>query len=306
MNSEMYTLVWYTRSELVSIRRKVMPFGQDKRVIMTDSEDELSMRKEVDDIIRDVTQTLDDIIQTEMLLMTTMFLSHIIQSLTVHISKLSALLKEATSKNFIFFPLDINCVRLICFIKTLLVVARANLAILCTSTPKSSVIPESPTNKNKFFIPAMYQQKRPPAVLVRSCSWSERRTASKSSACSKPHVPSKLLASGSSDKTDEYLTRNLLVSEPNYIPPPTIPPAFQRSLSNRRPSRLFVQDQIEEVSRLSKKLCSRDMLDSHAQGKKAMIESLDETEKSEPDAKMKWRSANSIIRTLVKLRTKGK
>ena len=134
MNSELHTLFWYTRAELVSTRRKIIPFPERRHETVTELDD---IRSEVDDIISAIVQTLDDIMETQLLLWNTLFLSHIIHSLSVHLSNLSDVHNAAVSRGVSMLTLDINYIRLECFIKTLLNICQANIITLCTNSSKT-------------------------------------------------------------------------------------------------------------------------------------------------------------------------
>ena len=346
MNSEMFTLFWYTRAELRLIRRQLNSFTEDNDDSNSNPSDTISLRKEVNDIMREVVQTLDDIIDTENIIVNTLFLSHIIQSFTVHISNLQATTKVATTKDVILFPLDSNIVRINCFIKTLIAIARANLVILCTTTPKPSGPNEDDkSNRKQMQIPPMYM-KRTPGMLDRNIKRDEQNEMKVSNGSS---------TQASSTRTNNYLTRNLPMFEPNkshtapllkvlsvdittprdsteHSSQPGSSTSGSRvkkldqskskspySVSHTGMSRKIVDEKIDQITRLTKNLISKDMLTSHAQAIYAMQNSItdklspvltnkkhakyfNEIENETISTKEKWKSTQNVVRMMARLR----
>jgi len=301
MNSEMFTLFWYTRAELALIRKQLNCFAEKQNDTDIDPDEKDSLRKEVDDIIRGVIQTLDDILYTESLVVSTLFLSHIIQSFTVHISNLQATLEVAEKRGITLFSLESNVVRTNCFITTLISIARANLVILCTTTHKSLVSnTENIQHNKKLLIPPMYQT-RTPSILQPNIKYNEQRNL---------HVCDSSSTQNSSTKTRDYIARNLPVFQPNkprIAPLPRVqtddptpmrdsttdPPSsghstpgsdvkrinlaqhkLPHSVSRMGSSRRFVEEKIDQMDRLTIHLTSKDMLTSHEQATVAMQNSV--------------------------------
>ena len=350
MNSEMFTLFWYTRAELALIRKQLNCFSEKKCNTDTDPNDRDSLRREVDDIMRGVIQTLDDILYTESLIVTTLFLSHIIQSFTVHISNLQATLEVAETRGITLFSLDSNIVRINCFITTLISIARANLVILCTTTHKSSMsTTENISNSKKLLIPPMYQT-RTPSILQPNIKRNEKIEL---------HVFNRSSSQDSSTRARDYLDRNLPMFQPNkpHIAPSrrihsddlttprdstTDPPSsgystlkpdvkklnqtqqkLPHSVSRTFSSRRFVEEKIDQVTRLTIHLTSKDMLNSHEQAKVAMQNSVMDNIKSPPvrtqksrgmyfnetgndqkETKKRWMTAQNVVR-MARLRVLG-
>ena len=352
MNSELFTLFWYTRAELSLIRKQLNCLSEKKNDNDIQRDDTVSLRKEVDDIMRGVIQTLDDILYTESLIVNTLFLSHIIQSFTVHLSNLQATLGVAEKRGITIFSLDSNIVRINCFITTLISIARANLVILCTTTTQKLSISntENISNNKKRSIPPMYQT-RTPSILQ---TYTKRNDRSDVLVCTSPNIQ------GPSTRTHDYLVKNLPVFEPNKShtapllrvhtddlttprdsntdPPssrhstsgsvvnqlhpnqPRVPPPISRMGS----SRTFAEEKIDQVTRLTIHLTSKDMLTSHEQAKVAIQNSVTENIKSPPssiqksrgmyfdetrddkkETKKNWSTAKNVVRTMARLRVLG-
>ena len=64
MNGELHTLFWYTRAELVLLRRRALSFSNDDGKKKTHPIEDVAVRKEVDNVMCGIIQTLDDILQT--------------------------------------------------------------------------------------------------------------------------------------------------------------------------------------------------------------------------------------------------
>jgi hypothetical protein len=133
MNRELNTLFWYTRSELVLIRRRNKSFISDQsdKKIVTDEEDDCR-RDEVDVIMRGIIETLDEILASEAKLWNTPFLVHIIQTFSVHISNLKNVYDTNSSVLYTLIPIDIDYTRVCCYLKIIIAVCEANLIHLCT------------------------------------------------------------------------------------------------------------------------------------------------------------------------------
>ena len=104
MNGELHTLFWCTRAQLLLMRRQAST-ALRKLDAMKDTKDGSKLKDrhmEVDNIIFGSVHTIDDILTTEALLWNTLFLVHIIQSLTVHKSYLNAI---HDSEQLTFFTL---------------------------------------------------------------------------------------------------------------------------------------------------------------------------------------------------------
>jgi hypothetical protein len=133
MNRELNTLFWYTRSELVTIRRRNKSFLSDRSDQNVKSDDsEASLRDEVDVIIRSMIETIDEILASESKLWNTPFLIHIIQAFSVHIFNLNTVQETNSSLLYTLLPLDIDYTRLRCYNEIILGMCQANLISLCT------------------------------------------------------------------------------------------------------------------------------------------------------------------------------
>ena len=164
MNGELHTLFWYTRAQLVLMRRQASIASRklDGIQYTKDGTKLKSRHMEVDNIICAMVHTIDDILTTEALLWNTLFLVHIIQSLTVHKSNLTAIHDSEKLQTSTVLPMDLQYVRIYCFIETLLVVCQANLVSLCTTTHKATAS-NTPhvANKGNIVISPMYQSRQP-------------------------------------------------------------------------------------------------------------------------------------------------
>jgi hypothetical protein len=318
MNAELRTLFWYTRAELVLLRRRALSFKNDDGNSTIHPIEDVAVRKEVDNIMCGIIQTLDDILQTETFLFNTLFLSHIIQSLSVHLSNLRAVHDASVLQNFQHLPLDINFVRIHCFVETLLFVARANLVSVCTTPPKSNVSGyDNTVPKPNVALSPMYQNRLSKTnlraaeynILKKSSSsrlLNVKNNASKSQVTTSPVTKSPEF----SNKTDPVLKDTQIFHKDPLV----------KSRSNRNLSDFFIEDKIYQVNRLSKNISGRDMLNSHHQAIEAMNNSVSDTgaglpvhdssSKStgfhvnnhvEPHTGMRWHRASGLINRLVQL-----
>ena len=313
MNGELHTLFWYTRAELVLLRRKISSLLSKKCIDLPSSRTEVAQGNEFDNIMCGIIQTLDDILETEAVLWNTIFLSHIIQSLTVHLSNLRAVQDAATLQSIAHLPLDIDFVRIYCFVETLVAVSRANLIVLCTGPPKAGTSTCDISGlKGNFLVSPMYQNRY-------SC------TNQKSG---KTNLKIKT-SSKSLSNVERKTTTSPILGEENQIKETFNIPTTSRvrnkdplrqSRSNKDLSLLILEDKIDQSKRLATKVTSKEMLLSHDTSIEAMSNSVHDTgaglpvhnsefksvhvEKryiAKPKALTRWRAANNVIRTLVHL-----
>ena len=195
MNGELHNLFWYTRAQLVLIRRQSATASRKLDVMKHEKDDSKikDRHMEVDNIICGIVHTIDDILTTEALLWNTLFLVHIIQSLTVHKSNLNAIHDSEQLTIARVLPMELNYVRIYCFIDTLLVVCQANLVSLCTTSHKAnpSNTPHA-VNKANIIISPMYQSRQPNAVK------NNTKVDTPTSSDTSPQYQPKLNKSGSS------------------------------------------------------------------------------------------------------------
>ena len=141
MNKELHTLFWYTRSELVLIRRRNKSFISDQSPgtnFKTVSGE--GLRDEVDIIIRGMIETIDETMAAEAKLWNTPFIIHVLQALSVHMRNLKMIEKTSCSHVYTLLPLDIDYTRVRCYIDLLVAVCQANVVRLCALPDK--VVPD--------------------------------------------------------------------------------------------------------------------------------------------------------------------
>ena len=157
MNKELHTLFWYTRSELVLIRRRNKSFISDRsQNTKSKNEAEEGLRDEVDVIIRGMIETIEETIAAEAKFWNTPFIMHVLQALSVHICNLKMVQKTSCSLMYTLLPLDIDYTRVRCYIEMIIAVCQANVVRLCAipdnvdARIRKSKLPESVESRNKI------------------------------------------------------------------------------------------------------------------------------------------------------------
>ena len=270
MNGELHTLFWYTRAELVLLRRKIVTSLNQQCVDSTSSNPEVTRGNEFDNIMCCIIQTLDDILETESLLWNTLFLSHIIQSLTVHLSNLRAQ-DSATVQTISHLPLDVDRVRIDCFVETLVAICRANLVALCTNpNPSKSSVPvfDNVTLKGNVLVSPTYQNRhsfvqksRTPNLKIKtpSNSFSNLQNTTVKSPVSK--AAHQTACTFTVPTASRVRTKDPLV----------------HSHSNKDMSLSIIEDKIDQVKSLATRVCSKDIVQSHDTAIEAMSNSVHDT-----------------------------
>lgn len=303
MNGELHTLFWYTRAELVLLRRKS---ATSLNLDSTSSNPEGTNGKEFDNIMCCIIQTLDDILETESLLWNTLFLSHIIQSLTVHLLNLRAQ-ASATLQNISHLPLDIDRVRIDCFVETLVAICRANLVALCTNPSKSSVpVFDNVSLKGNILVSPTYQNRHSFVQKSRTPNLKIKTPSNSFSNLQNTTVKSPVLkaANQTACAFTVPITSRVRTKDP-----------LIHSHSNKDLSLSIIEDKIDQVKRLATRVCSKNILQSHNTAIEAMHNSVNDTgaglpvHNTEPKtiyvgkgyndtslSKTRWHAANNVIR----------
>ena len=313
MNGELHTLFWYTRAELVLLRRKISSLLSKKCIDLPSSRTEVAQGNEFDNIMCGIIQTLDDILETEAILWNTIFLSHIIQSLTVHLSNLRAVQDAATLQSIAHLPLDIDFVRIHCFVKTLVSICNANLVSLCTNPSRASVpVCDNVAPKGNILVSPMYQNRL-------SFIHTRARTSNL-----KIKTPSNSFSNLQNNTVKSpglkarHQTANTLTI-PTMSRVRTKNPLVHNH-SNKDLSLSIVEEKIDQVKRLAMKVTSKDISKSHDTSIEAMSNSVHDTGAGLPVhnveskqnyameryndtalSKKRWRVATNVVRTVVQL-----
>lgn len=136
MNRELHTLLWNTRAEFVLMRRKNHLVHKKDNSNVENDDHEDSIRVEFDEIICDVIQILDDILASEGFLFNTILLTHIIQSLTLHLYNLKTCQDTAVRLLYTILPVHTTHIRVQCHIQILINICNSNLVTLCSTEPR--------------------------------------------------------------------------------------------------------------------------------------------------------------------------
>jgi hypothetical protein len=128
MNNELRSVLLFMRTDLVRIERKIHG-SQDGLQIEADN----MFRNDMVGLIHGVVNTLDDIIQTGAVMWNALYLLHLIQSLTIHMSNIGECQTLSDRAGCILFVLHIDYKRVQCHLETILYMCRTNLSSLCNS-----------------------------------------------------------------------------------------------------------------------------------------------------------------------------
>jgi hypothetical protein len=297
MNTDMHTLFWYIRSELVLLRRrsnatfaeKTKPFSAQKRFCVGVSDTETIARNGVDEIVVGIIHTLDDILSAEAILWNLLFLVHIVQSLSVHKCSLTKYEELATTEGYSLVPLDLNFTRIHCYLEIIMDVCRANLVMLCTKDTLHSQKNEGSNTNASLPIRIPY---------------------SNGSSNVSPIQP----PAHKSPKGLKYTRGNIDLH--GYAGNVT---AVKRTNSDQELSTKFINDKIDVQNRLCSKLDSKDLLNAHAHATDAMLNSVTddgtglptyetrlstrakESMSKTPHSILRWRAAQHTIQMAVRI-----
>jgi hypothetical protein len=133
MNTELYSLMWYTRADIIRMRNRNSIVHRKEHanceaVVNSVADD---MKSEVTALLSGIARTLDDTIDSRRLANNTLFLAHLIQAFTVHLYALTSCRDAYDKLGLSLLSLDNNFVRVCCHVETVMDICKANLAILC-------------------------------------------------------------------------------------------------------------------------------------------------------------------------------
>jgi hypothetical protein len=167
MNTELYSLMWYTRADIIRMRTRNNTVHRKERS-NCESVDSVadSMKDEVTAILTGIARTLDDTVESGRLLGNTLFIAHVIQAFTVHLFALKSCREAYEKLGVSILSLDNNYVRVCCHIDTIVDVCKANLAILCTISTGSDR--RRSTIKATSFLGAVKRASSDPIIIPRS------------------------------------------------------------------------------------------------------------------------------------------
>jgi hypothetical protein len=135
MNREFFTLLEYTRAEVVLMRKRNATECKLSKVHDPKIE---NMHNETQEILNGIIDTLDDTITTGKFTWNTLMLSHIIQAFNIHLFSLKTCKDASNDTRCTMLGLDATYIRLQCHIKTVLKCCTSNLVTMCTSPAVSS------------------------------------------------------------------------------------------------------------------------------------------------------------------------
>jgi hypothetical protein len=298
MNTDMHTLFWYIRSELVLIRRRsIAAFTEKvrpkKKFSSEIDDDETVARNGVDEIFTGIIHTLDDILNAEAILWNLLFLVHIVQSLSVHNRNLTTYDEMANTKGYSLVCLDLDFTRVYCYLEILMDVCRANLVQLCTKDTMPSQKNEGSNSNGSLPIRIPYNGG------VSNIS---------------PAIPT----SPQQAKSPQALKNiggnvDLHGCTGNVV-------RLKRSNSKQGISTSFISDKIENQTRFCSKLVSKDLLTANSHANDAMLNSMTDdgaglptygTQRSQtrekvslgktPHSILRWRAAQHTIQLAVRI-----
>lgn len=175
MNSELHTLFWFIHEDLTKLLRKnktdfksivreqvkchsmYKHVGFDDEDVKEDEIPERELHNELNDILRGIIQTIDEILSTESMMLNTIFIMHVMRAFTVHKSNLQVCQDASNVIKVNLMPLEMSYTHVKCYIDLIVDVCRANLINICT---KEMITKMSDT---------LYQKRKASTLDGRSC-----------------------------------------------------------------------------------------------------------------------------------------
>jgi hypothetical protein len=269
MNLELHKLLWYTKAELVQIRkRNTSVWQKDKNTTGWDDNRE-NIYDEITGILSGVIITIDDVLKTGSSAWNSLLLANIIQAFNVHLSTLQRCHFAAEALGYTMLGLDNNYTRVRCHVQTVLDMIKANLVVLCSS---AAVSVGRRTNLKVDTNFGDSNLTRPPTNLTRSPSNLTRS------------APDLIRSFSNLDRSSGSKS---LIESTAPVAPNTVP-LFRRSTSSVNNAlqglcvalkddscQLVVKDMLVQHTRLRSKLSSKNLIEAHQTANIAMASAVE-------------------------------
>ena len=243
MNAELYTLLWYTRSKIVLIRKR--DFSGASKIVFGKKglTPEENLNNEVYELMGGIINTFDDILSSETMLWNAILLANLIQAFTAHAKNFKECHKASQCLGSTVLSLDNNYVRIKCHINVILSVLNANIISLCSSVPAHG------SRRGSLLVPPICKHSINIAVTP-----GHPRSNHTNSICD-------------SNKTCITTHRKLSIGPHNAL-------STHHNQPTSPPSTTGIKDIIQQHGCRRLKLCSKTLINAHDVANAAMVNSM--------------------------------
>jgi hypothetical protein len=258
MNRNMHSLVWYTRADLLLIMNRNISANRCTKSDNRSEDTKQSMCTEVSEILSGMIKTLDDTLAMGNSSWNVLFLSHVIQACSVHLSGLETCRDAYQKLGLCLLGLDNSYVRVRCHITTVVCMCQALLGFLCgaggalESRRGSTPCLPSSTPSQSINVPVLLRSSTCPTPNARfSVGISSRVFSSSSPDCSQLVAKSGVHRVA---KTPSNMSLEICVTNPPETPS----------------DNMLYKDVLSQHKRMRRKLICRNLLNVHANANTAM------------------------------------